>query len=193
MSAKDSSISITLFSSSLILFLTSFIIHPGVDAPAVIPTEATPLTILRSSSSARLMWRTSGQCARHNSARRFVLELFRSPITIIAPQCSARRCASDCRLHVASHIVSKISAFVHSFFTFSLQGVQILSVDVVWETKVSGFCEFSLSSSRKIDNSSSFRKTFAPWHHPAMAFTSGCSGAPMMTTCRPRSLASFTI
>jgi len=55
-SAKDSSISIALFISSLILSLTSFIIHPGVDAPAVIPTEATPLTFLRSSSSARLMW-----------------------------------------------------------------------------------------------------------------------------------------
>lgn len=107
-------------------------------------------------------------------------------MTIIASHCSAKLCASDCRIHVALHIVSKISAFVHSFFTFSLHGVQILSVDVVCETKVTGFCGFSFHSSRKTVNSASFRKIFAPIHQPAMARTSGCSGAPMMMTCRPR-------
>ena len=114
-------------------------------------------------------------------------------MTIIASHCSAKLCASDCRIHVALHIVSKISAFVHSFFYFSLHGVQILSVDVVCETKVTGFLWIFFPFLQKNRQfrliSEDFRTNTPACDGPDLEVL----GAPMMMTCRPRSLASFTI
>ncbi|MPN04392.1 hypothetical protein SDC9_151630 [bioreactor metagenome] len=136
-SAKDSSISMI---SLLILSQTSFIIHPGVDAPAVIPTDAAPRKRDRSNCPASSTRSTAGQRERHNSASRRVLELLGSPMTTMASQLAANSCASDWRVDVALHIVSNISEFVHSFFTFSTQGSQTCLVDVVWQTMVTGVC-----------------------------------------------------
>ena len=143
-SAKDSSISRF---SSLILSLTSFIIHPGVDAPAVIPTQATSFSADRSSSDACSTHKTVGQCARHSSTKCLVLELAWSPMTTIAPHFSAILTASDCLQNVALHIVSNISRFVHTFFAKFTEFSQISLVEVVWETKVSGFSRLEGSSS----------------------------------------------
>ena len=72
-SAKDCSISII---SSLILLLTSFIIHPGVDAPAVIPSVPTDWNRPMSMSRPRSACTTMGQRRAHSWVSLLVLELF---------------------------------------------------------------------------------------------------------------------
>ena len=139
------------------------------------------------------MSRTRGQDSRQISASRLVLELCLSPITTIRPHRAASWRASSWRLDVAPHIVSKNSAFVHSFFALSTQSSQIFLVEVVCDTKLSG------RSVRFSPSSSHFSRSFAPetttgaLHHPAMASTSGWSGVPTITGWRPRSSAWATI
>ena len=188
-SAKDSSISNL---SSLILFFTSFIIHPGVDAPAVIPTEATSAKPCMLSSSALSTQITRSQHIRHNSARCLVLELCGSPITIITSHCLERAFASLCLLYVALHIVSKISTFVHSFFDFFRAESQISFVEVVWETKVRGKSFRSGAFCSHCSNSAPDSTTSACRHHPAVATTSGWVRLPTITGSRPCSSACCT-
>ena len=117
---------------------------------------------------------------------------FRSPMTIIASQRAASSCASDCRTYVALHIVSKISAFVHSFFTFSLLASQIFCVEVVWDTNASALLRRSGHSSSQPPRASASSSTTGERHHPAIATTSGWVGTPMMTGCLPLSSARST-
>ena len=190
MSAKDSSISMI---SSLILSQTSFIIHAGVDAPAVIPTVSVPRRGDNSRSSARSISWTDGQTSRQSSASFLVLELWRSPMTTIAPHWAASWTASSWRFDVAPHIVSKNSAFVHSFFAFFTQESQTLRMAVVWDTKVSGIWRRDGSSASQFSSSSAPDRTTGRQHQPAMASTSGWSRVPMMMGCLPCSSARATI
>ncbi len=83
---------------------------PTVSVP---PEETTPGHL-----PAPISW-TDGQTSRQSSPASFlVLELWRSPMTTIAPHWAASWTASSWRFDVAPHIVSKKSAFVHSFFCF---------------------------------------------------------------------------
>ena len=75
--------------SSLILSQTSFIIHAGVEAPAVMPTTSAWASRLRSKSDARSMSWTSEQTSRQISAKCLVLELLPSPMTTIVSHCAA--------------------------------------------------------------------------------------------------------
>ena len=182
MSAKDSSISMI---SSLILSQTSFIIHAGVDAPAVIPTVSVPRRGDNSRSSTRSISWTDGQTSRQSSASFLVLELWRSPMTTIAPHWAASWTASSWRFDVAPHIVSKNSAFVHSFFAFFTQSSQIFLVDVVCDTKVIGRFRRSGASNSHFSNASAPDTTTGSRHQPAIAVTSGWSGVPTITGLLP--------
>ena len=159
----------------------------------MIPIEAFRHRLEGSSSAARSIQTTMGQSAPHNSASRLVLELSRPPMTTIASERAASAWASDCRLHVALHIVSKIFKFVHSFFAFSTQESQIKRVEVVCETIVRGMSRRSGAVSSQFDSSSAPSSTTGRRHHPAMAATSGWVQVPMMSTCRPPSSARETI
>ena len=75
--------------SSLILSQTSFIIHAGVEAPAVMPTTSAWASRLQSSSSARSICCTLGHTSRQISVKRLVLELFRSPMTTMLSHTAA--------------------------------------------------------------------------------------------------------
>src|SRR5690606_5258727 len=78
---------------------TSFIISAGVEAPAVIPTVLTPLSIDGSSSSA-LSINMVGQCSEHTFLSFSVLELSRPPIITIISLFLAILTASLCILAV---------------------------------------------------------------------------------------------
>ena len=113
-------------------------IHPGVDAPAVIPRDDRRANSSRESSLLRSTCRTKSQQLSHSWVSRLVLELLGSPMTIIPSHSSDKASASDCLLDVAPHIVSKKSAFVHTFFAFSMHFSQMVRIAVVWDTKVKG-------------------------------------------------------
>ena len=120
-SAKSSSWAVSTLISSLIMLLTSFIIHAGVDAPAVMPTDRADEKCDTSSPQASSTSTTSLQCCPQIMASRLVLELMESPMTTIASQLCDSSFASFCLFSVASHIVSNISEFVHCFFIIFLQ------------------------------------------------------------------------
>ena len=144
-SSKDFSFTSTVVSSilisSLILLLTSLIIHDGADAPAVTPTVSTDASLSMSSSPALLTNCTLSHILLQISARCTLLALCFPPITTIASHSADNFVASSCRMDVAPHIVSKISTFVHIFFKKFAHSVKLLRVWVVCMTIVIGFTE----------------------------------------------------
>ena len=111
--------------SSLILFLTSLIIHAGVDAPAVSPMVSASVTLSISSSSHFSMNWTQPQCSEQIWARCRLLALCFPPMTTIASHSEASFSASCCRADVAVHIVSDIFRFVHLFFRILQHSVKL--------------------------------------------------------------------
>ena len=81
--------------SSLILFLTSLIIHAGVDAPAVSPTVSAVFSLSISRASALSINSTHGQCSLHISARCTLFALCLPPMTTMASQSEASLAASS--------------------------------------------------------------------------------------------------
>ena len=139
------------------VLLTSSMIPRGVDAPAVIPTVTQPAKLSGLSSSARSMSVQRLQTEEAISNSFFVFELSLPPITIIPSLIAARPFVSLCLFSVTLHIVSKIIAFVYSFFNFFSHFFQRIVFCVVWATKTMGFsgcfsAASSFSSSASLSN-----------------------------------------
>ncbi len=159
----------------------------GVEAPAVTPTQPNRLRPGSGSSSAVSM-KQVGQFFLHTSKSLAELELCFPPITTIASQRCDRSAASDWRIAVALHIVSKISAFVYTLLMFSKQFCHSETRKVVCATTQTGFL-FSSGNFSVISRScAASRKT---WHSPAqcprMPRTSGWAASPAISTAFPSS------
>ena len=191
-SSKFSMPSLWIF-SSLIVFLTSFMMLAGVEAPAVKPTTRHPHSPSQGSSSAFSIWKTREQYKRQISVRCFVLALWGSPTTTIASTLAARRAASDWRVCVALHIVSNIFRFVHCFFRIFKESSHTFRRKVVWETMVRPFTPAAAGLSAHLAASSGPENTSRLPHQPPIPRTSGWSGSPIITGCRPSHSASSTM
>ena len=112
--------------------------NAGVLAPAVTPTF---LIFINNSgeSSLTVSILIVLQYSLQTRTNFCVFEEWRPPITIIKSFCFASSAASVCLSSVALHIVSKISQFVHSFFTRNVISSHFLSIYVVCATRFAFF------------------------------------------------------
>ena len=171
--SKFSSCTASTLIISLIVLLTSFIIHAGVDAPAVIPTSVQPAKNAPSSSDALSTRTVFSQASRQILNSLPVLELLVSPTTTMAWLTALSAAASFCRNSVALHIVSKIFKLVNSFFAIWTLFFHEFSVEVVWQTILTGKSLEIFSSIAHFSKSSAVSKIRHSRHQPAIPCTSG--------------------
>ena len=155
------------------VLITSFIIPAGVDAPATTPTEPQSDKSSPDNSAAVSIRYVLPHFSLHTSNSFAVFELCLPPMTIIASLTPDSSRASCWRIEVALHIVSKISAFVHTFFKIFLHFAKISSLKVVCAAKIMRFpAKFPSFSSNSESSSSPENTNTLPRQCPTIPFTS---------------------